>query len=92
MSGKSGVKYDAVPKDEIAQNTGSYGATDLQANDPNVYTNPFTGFENMNGKFLLENNGKENLQATETSFSQAVRVWPSNSPYYNFPFAESLSC
>ena len=79
MSGQYGVKYDAVPKD-------------LQAHDPNVHTNPFTGSENMNGKLQLENNRKENLQATETSFSQTVRVWPTNNPFYNFPFAESLSC
>ena len=92
MSGKSGVKYDAVPKDEIAQSTCSYGATDLHANDPYVNANSFTGSENMNGKLHLENNRKENLQATETSFSQAVRVWPRNNPFYNFSYSESLSC
>ena len=82
MSGKSGVKYDAVPKDESDQNKADYGATGqvtVKVTEEKVNANPFSKSgnysDNLNGNTKLETNGKEYLKATETSFSQAVRIF-----------------
>jgi len=71
VSEKSGMKYDAVPKDDSEQNKPDYGAIDqvsvtITDNGSEVNVNPFlksgSYSENMNGN---------SLKATETTFSQA---------------------
>ena len=75
LSGESEVKYDAVYKDELGQGLEGYGA--IQLNITDTSTNPFTGTEtlhqNLTEKQANQMNGNEYLQATESSFSQAVR-------------------
>ena len=99
MSGKSGVKYDAVPKDESDQNKADYGATDkvtVNVTEEKVNANPFSKSGNysgnLNGNSQFETNGKEYLKATETSFSQAVRIFINQESCYSFSYSESLSC
>ena len=71
MSGESGVKYDAVAKDELDQGLEGYGAIQLNVTDTNTY--PFTGTGTLHQNLTeTQTNGNEYLKATESSFSQAV--------------------
>ena len=45
MTGQSGVKYDAVPKDELGQWLEGYGT--IQINVTDTIGNPFTGTGNL---------------------------------------------
>eukprot|EP00090_Calanus_glacialis_P021004 TRINITY_DN3242_c0_g1_i3.p1 TRINITY_DN3242_c0_g1~~TRINITY_DN3242_c0_g1_i3.p1 ORF type:complete len:677 (+),score=185.82 TRINITY_DN3242_c0_g1_i3:131-2161(+) len=73
VSGQSGVKYDAVPKDEFGQGVEGYGP--IQLNITDTTSNPFTGtgnlHQNLTEKQANQMNGTNYLQATESSFSQA---------------------
>jgi hypothetical protein len=74
VSGQSGVKYGAVPKDELGQGLEAYEAIQLNVTD--TTSNPFTGtgelHQNPTEKQENQMNGNEYLQAAESSFSQAV--------------------
>jgi len=73
VSGRSDVKYDSVPRDDAGQGVEGYGAVQLNITD--TTHNPFTGAESFHptpsSKAAAELNGKEYLQPSETSFSQA---------------------
>jgi energy-coupling factor transporter transmembrane protein EcfT len=74
VSGQSEVKYDAVPKYELGQGLEGYEAIQLNVTD--TTNNPFTGTGNLHRNLTEEQanqtNGNDHLQATESSFSQAV--------------------
>ena len=76
VSGRSDVKYDSVPRDDAGQGVEGYGAVQLNITDTSH--NPFTGAESFHptpsSKAAAELNGKEYLQPSETSFSQAVSM------------------
>ena len=78
MSGQSEVKYDAVPKDELGP--GLEGNKAMQLNNTDTTTYPFSGtgnlHQNLTEKQENQMNGTNYLQATESSFSQAVSNGP----------------
>jgi len=75
VSGRSDVKYDSVPRDEsgTGQRVEGHGAVQLNITDTS--DNPFTGAESFHSTLpsmaAAGLNGKEYLQPSETSFSQA---------------------
>ena len=74
VSGQSGVNYDSVPKDELGQGLEGYEVVQLNVPEPPI--NPFTGTGNLHQNLAEiqanQMNGNGYLQATESSFSQAV--------------------
>merc|ERR1712227_1047297 len=70
VDGQSDVKYNSVPREDQGTTQESYGTIQLNIENENKNNNPFTAGKGAFNE-MLENNGNEYLQATESSFSQA---------------------